>query len=389
VRDKNIRMAQDLVVGKWNLVSLNDATPESGAVDVVIDDDNDEIKTNDGGGGGYFVVTLRAQDTNRIATIGTLMRVIHTEDNYSLGNRQTLSRIVVKCQAVGIVEVQGVETGLSEEDYSIGHVTFLEIGDELRERSNNQYDRYGTCTQDVVVNGAAPNGTIQPTNKVYQPTAIDTTPVVLEDSIIKLIVRSMYLHPTNGIASRELPIWAQDILVDNLPPFTPEDFTSRTKFWNVVECWQMLCNTVREARRSDLQTDLNELMIKAACEKGGPLTLPVKREGLPVDVQATLVRMEREANDDFLSLGMDPCLDFQALLGMSSSLLLFATCNDDVGVAQSEGTTTGDGIHAKRMLFLSDMIRKEKERLETKEKLKAMFNNDGDERREVSGNSFQ
>jgi len=153
----------------------------------------------------------------------------------------------------------------------------------------------------------------------------------------------------------------------------------------------MLCNTVREARRSDLQTEINELMSKAACEKGGPLTLPVKREGLPVDVQATLERMEREANDDFLSLGMDPCLDFQALLGMSSSssLLFFVTCNDDDVVAQSEGTTAGDSIHAKRVLFLSYMIRKEKERLKTKEKLKAMFNNDGDEQREASGNSFQ
>jgi len=180
-------------------------------------------------------------------------------------------------------------------------------------------------------------------------------------------------------------IWAVDTLIDNLPPFTPADFTSRTNFWNVVECWQMLCNTVREAHRSTLQTELNEIMIKAACDKGGPLVLPVKREGLPNDIQGMLMRMEREANDDFVSLGMDPCLDFQALLGMSSSLL--ATSKAAVFAEQSE-ETGDDGIHAKRVLFLSTMIRKEKERLETKEKLKAMFT-DGDERSEVSGTSFQ
>ena len=70
-------------------------------------------------------------------------------------------------------------------------------------------------------------------------------------------------------------------------------------------------------------------------------------------------------------------------------MLLFVTYNDDVVVAQSEGTTAGDGIHAKRVLFLSHMIRNEKECLETKEKLKAMFNYDGNEQREASGNSFQ
>ena len=78
VQTKNIRMAKDLKAGKWNL-SLNE-----------VDEDYGNIQTD----GGYFVASLRAQDTGRIAMIGSLMQVIYLEENYAMDKR-TLTRIVV------------------------------------------------------------------------------------------------------------------------------------------------------------------------------------------------------------------------------------------------------------------------------------------------------
>jgi len=100
-------------------------------------------------------------------------------------------------------------------------------------------------------------------------------------------------------------------------------------------------------------------MIEAAAKKKGPLKLPVKRLELPDDVQVLLSRMEKEASEDFLSCGMDACIDFQVLLGM--------------GLRYADEDGFGDAVHAKRIQFLGEMIRREKNRLETKEKLKLMF----------------
>lgn len=360
VQTRNIRMAQDLNAGKWN-ISPNEIL-ESGVV-------NNETYGDVYPDGGYFVATLRAQDTDRTSTVGTLMKVIALNEDYALDKR-TLTRIVITAQAVGIVEIQGVEKEISEDDYWIGKVKFLEMNHFLEKNSRN--DCAGASTMNVNDDAS---------RREYRHTKIDNTNVPSDESVIHRIVedystvRSMYVHPTNGVSSRELPTFAQDSLVDNLPPFTPEDFTCRKDFWNVVECWQMLCNTVREAHRSKLQMELNEIMIKAACDKGGPLTLPVKKHELPNNIQARLKRMENEANDDFVSLGMDPCLDFQALLGMSIS-------------NEAHTEETSDDIHVKRVVFFGNMIRKERDRLEAKEKLKAMFRR-GAEDREESRNSFQ
>ena len=197
-------------------------------------------------------------------------------------NDKTLIRIVVECRAIDTVQIQGLEREAvgSPNDYLIGKVT------RLGEIENTNYPTTDPAMLDIRLNQ------------------------IVEDYAA---VRSMYIH-TDGVASRELPPYARDAVQSNLPAFTKEDFVRQ--FWNVAECWQMLCNTVREARRSELQAEMNEIMVDAASKKKGPLQLPVKRTDLPEDVQVLLGRMEKKQSEDFLSCGMDACLDFQVLLGM-------------------------------------------------------------------------
>ena len=141
----------------------------------------------------------------------------------------------------------------------------------------------------------------------------------------------------------------------------------------------MLCYTVRECRRSILQANVNEIMIEAACRMGGPLTLPVKRTTLPEDVQRTLFHLEQEASDDFISCGMEPCLDFQALIGMVPSSPL-----DESDISVEER----DELMMRRILCLGTMVAREKDRLETKEKLKDMFEEKDGDKKESSNDHF-
>jgi hypothetical protein len=319
---KNIKMARDLEANKWT-ITLKDQTTEG--LDLQCDNRDEEKNeiAKDGGSSQpetkhkCFVLTLCAQDTHRIASIGTLMEVTKMTETYA--SDKTLIRIVVECRAIDTVQIQGIEIEAigSTSDYLIGKVRRL--GEVHTDHSS-----YPALDTEL--------------NKIVQDYAA---------------VRSMYIH-TDGVASRELPPYARNAVQSNLPAFTKEDFTQQ--FWNVAECWQMLCNTIREARRSELQTEMNEIMVDAASKKKGPLQLPVKRETLPEDVQVLLGRMEKKQSEDFLSCGMDACLDFQVLLGMG---------------LKHEGDR--HGIQSERILFLGDLIRKEKDRLVMKERLKGMF----------------
>jgi hypothetical protein len=115
----------------------------------------------------------------------------------------------------------------------------------------------------------------------------------------------------------------------------------------MVETWQMLCNTIRQSKRTSLQSIVNELSVAAAMQAKGPLELPVKRKKLPLDVQRQLDEIERNASRDFLELGMDPVLDFQEIIGMKR--------------------------HIDRVVKLASMIQRERLRLEAKESLIQAF----------------
>eukprot|EP00985_Skeletonema_marinoi_P010542 scaffold4945_cov79-Skeletonema_marinoi.AAC.3 len=260
---RNVQMASDLVAGKWGDRSL-------------------------------FCVTLRARDTNRLASVGTLMRLIDTEDRSISGARTwpgdilpTLNRVVVTCQAVGIVDIVNVENGLNlaESEYRIANV-------KLRSLSKGSFD----------------------------------------------------LHQFSSLASNELPKFARKA-VHELPDLTT--LNDELDYWKLVDTWQVLCNTIRQAKQTQLQGVINEISVQVAMEAKGPLELPVKRRNLPENVQKQLEEMEQSAAADYVELGMEPILDFQEILSMNESL--------------------------DRLRKLAAMIKRERARLEAKESLIRAF----------------
>lgn len=301
VQEKNVQMAYHLQQGKWKI------------------SDND---------GNFFINTLLTKDTNRLATIGTLMEVIDMEEvKNSYGE---LLRIRVECKARGLVKILGVEKQ-NEFEYMVGRVEILE--------------QYGleSLSNDIPSELTALHIPSSPVEKIVE----DYT-----------AIRDLYMD-ADGVASRELPPFARDKVQTHLSTFTLEDLLNPRTFWNVAECWQMLCNTVREARRSNLQSDMNEIMIESEIKKGGMLKLPIKREKLGPDVQHVLNKLEEEACDEFHSLGMDPCLNFQILIGMREGY--------------SGDTDSLNEYQIQRLLYLGKLISRERRRVETKGMLKVLF----------------
>ncbi len=327
---KNIKMSRDLKAGKWDI----DFDFFCGTTRNRRDVQKKQC----------FVLTLFAQDTYRLASVGTLVEVISMEDTYTY-DKKTLLRVVVKCRALGLVEINGFQAGTinMSDDYLVGKINLIQTGFE-QNHTPKQMETSSDCK--------------------------------MLDQIIQdyEIVRDMYTN-RNSVASSELPPYARDAVQSNMPSFSRKDFLSYRNFWNVADCYQMLCNTVRDARRSELQVEINEIMIEAASKKKGPLKLPIKRQSLPDDVQSRIRKMEQEESEDFLSSGLDPALDFQILLGMGKG----RDIHKNRGSLAFLDPNVGQNIHMERIKYLATMIKKEKDRLEIKESLKDMFQTSSDE----------
>lgn len=288
---RNVQMANDLVAGKWGDRSL-------------------------------FCVTLRARDTHRLASVGTLMRLIDTEDRSISGARTwpgdilpTLNRVVATCQAVGIVDIINVENGhninnnnLAESEYRVANVKLRSFTNEATKGKTEEMD---SLTHQIVED--------------YQK------------------VRSTYIN-SQSLASNELPKFARKSVVE-MPDLTA--LNDDLDYWKLVDTWQVLCNTIRQAKQTQLQGVINEISVQVAMEAKGPLELPVKRRNLPEHVQKQLEEMEQSAAADYVEIGMEPVLDFQEILSMEDSL--------------------------DRVRKLAAMIRRERARLEAKESLIKAF----------------
>jgi hypothetical protein len=115
-------------------------------------------------------------------------------------------------------------------------------------------------------------------------------------------------------------------------------FSSSSMFWQAAQEWQSICYTIRQGRQAMLSINRNELMVEAAAAAKGPLKLPIHLEDLPPHVQRQVQMMEVEFQKQFFEWGMDPCLDFQALISLPS--------------------------HRERVLCLAHWIARERSRLE-------------------------
>lgn len=297
IESKNVNMAMDLVNGKWE--------------------------------SSLFCASLRARDTNRVASVGTIMQLLDMEDRSISGARTwpgnvlpTLNRVVANCMAVGVADIILIEETCDYEnhDYLVAHVKIRSIpqhstGDDAH-TTRTKSDNIGNdeCAAKQVIDD-------------YQK------------------VRSIYIN-SQSLASNELPKFARNA-VQTLPTFGIEDVRDEAKFWKLVETWQMLCNTIRQSKQTQLQSMVNELSVGAAMQAKGPLELPVKRRKLPLDIQMQLEGIEQSASRDFMELGMDPVLDFQEILSM--------------------------GDHWDRVGKFAWMVKRERSRLEAKESLIRTF----------------
>ena len=276
---------------------------------------------------GRFCVTLRASDTGRVAQTATLMRVVNTTRQESFDG--SLLAIRVECVAEGLVEVQQI---INPNAWS----------KEQRIKKSDEY----------------PIANVRPIN---EDTVDDDENALVIDALAKQTqddfetVRKIYSNK-DAVSTNELPEWAIDAIKSNLPTLSAFDFAN--DFWQCADTWQQLTNTIRLARRSELNSDVNEITIDEACKLGGPLKLPIHRSDLPIDVQKRLNRMEEDAAEDFIARGIDPIVDFIIVLSMSSAL--------------------------DRLKYLSLLISRERRRLETKATLRQMFEVAGEDVTELS-----
>eukprot|EP00521_Asterionellopsis_glacialis_P010027 CAMPEP_0195289168 /NCGR_PEP_ID=MMETSP0707-20130614/5557_1 /TAXON_ID=33640 /ORGANISM="Asterionellopsis glacialis, Strain CCMP134" /LENGTH=506 /DNA_ID=CAMNT_0040349141 /DNA_START=166 /DNA_END=1686 /DNA_ORIENTATION=+ len=288
-----------------------------------------------------FCVVLRAADTGRIASVGTVMNIVSIEpqydphrrrrmeedssssssseekDNHNHNNIQDIIRIIVKCRAepelVDIIHIENPNASSRQSrlvrspEYLVAH---------CRSRRSQRQSRKDDDHDD-----ANANANVHPDDTHRQTTEKQLMSQLIDDY---MEVRSLYLQ---GHGSHDLPPFAQEQLRTHLPELTMTTTTTtttttknddyedtNTKFWEIAQIWQTLCYTIREGKQINLSSDVNEIMIDAAMRLGGPLKLPVHVEDLPPEARYQVSEMERLAQAEFLALRLDPCLDFQRLL---------------------------------------------------------------------------
>ena len=259
--------------------TLNNIEPRN--VKMALDLTNEAVKIED----RKFCVVLRALDTSRLSTVATVMRVLHIDEQCWPDG--STSRIIVTCQAEGLVDIVSIENSEAETRLK----KLMRSPDYLRARvrRRQQHD---------------PEKYLKDDNNLQE---------VIQQMVLDYqFVRSMYV---DGVGQAEVPVFARENLLTSMGDWEVDDFTTEDSFWNAAYSWQMLCNTVREGRQISLSSDRNEIMIAEASKKGGPLKLPIHLEDLPPDVQRRIQSMEVERQKEFaLKCRMDPVLDFCVML---------------------------------------------------------------------------
>ncbi|KAL3906182.1 MAG: hypothetical protein SGILL_009375 [Bacillariaceae sp.] len=239
-----------------------------------------------------FCAVLRAMDTGRIASIGTIMRIVDAEEQLHYGT-EDIARIRLTCQAEGLVEIRGIENGAG--------------WSEKRLTKSSEYLL----------------ARVRPTTKED-----DTDDVTVLSEKLQALVKELRTIKT----MYQLDLGAEDYPPGSLPKIgeaiqddciaDTEGSSSMTElddaFWRLAQEWQSVCYTLRQGQQSLLSAERNERMVDAACKKGGPLKLPIHMSDLEADERQEIQRMEMEAQERHIELGIDPVLDFQVLVSLPS-----------------------------------------------------------------------
>lgn len=249
-----------------------------------------------------FCVTLRAMDTGRVAHIGTLMRILDADEQY-VDDR--LVRIRLTCRPEQLVQISEILNG---EAFSL----------------QNRLQKSSEYLQARV----HPLEEIMDSRDGWDYEIVQT--MIDNFNMIKTIYQLQ-------IGGADFPPSTLFQLGNAMSTWDTSTFSSSSTFWQAAQEWQSICYTIRQGRQAMLSIHRNELMVEAAAALG-PLKLPIHLEDLPPTVQRQVQMMEVEFQKQFLELGMDPCLDFQALISLPDT--------------------------RKRVLCLSHWIARERRRLE-------------------------
>jgi hypothetical protein len=229
-----------------------------------------------------FCVVLCATDTGRISSEGTVMQVINMDIQEGFDGE--IRRILLQCRPEKVVTIESI---LNPEAFS----------PENRILMSNEYLKARVR--------------VRPQQE-FMPQSPKIDALIAELIRDYNVVRNLYQE---GTGKSFLPHFASNFS-ESMPEWTANNFKTELDLWKTAEIWQTLCNTVREGSQMLLSADRNEAMVAAAMTKSGPLKLPIHMEDLEPNVRRQLVDMEVQGQADFQMLGMDPCLDFQALLGL-------------------------------------------------------------------------
>lgn len=235
-----------------------------------------------------FCVTLRAFDTGRLATVGTVLQIVDCQTQMDMPE-SSLKRIVLTCVAKQVVDIVKIQNPLA-------------ASWESRIRRSSEYLRAKVKPRD--------HASIEPNSE----SDAEILKQVAEDYSK---VRELYVKKDSQ-ASKELPWFSREKIEQAFPDLSSVNLTTSDGIWRLASVWQTLCYTVREGRQIQLSSNRNELLVAAAMRKGGPLELPIHVESvLPSDRQA-VEDLEAHAHREWLDVGLDPCLDFQILIRLQS-----------------------------------------------------------------------
>lgn len=231
-----------------------------------------------------FCVVLRAMDTGRIASIGTILRIVDADIQKNFGDE--ILRIRLTCQSEGLAEITEVENGngwrekrlLRSDEYLRARLRPL---DTTESDKNDWQDAYRAITKDLRTIKLIYH--LQLGSEDYPP-----------DTLLRL---------GNEIRDfPELPAGSGDALL-----------------WELSQEWQSVCMTLRQGRQALLATERNEKMVEAACAYGGPLKLPIHMEDLDPKSRLLVQELDQDFQYEHEESGMDPILDFQVLIGLGTT----------------------------------------------------------------------
>ena len=288
-------------------------------------------------------VVLQAKDTGRIASVGTVVRIVHLDKELKYDRRTTTTTTRSSDDDDdddGGIPPQDLfhPTSTSSDDYRRIVVTCVPVGiatnitvvnpqastREHRLRYPNDYLSAMIEYQDLSSSSSSMSEVCDDSDELSKMKSISR-------QIRNDLNAVLTMYRSNPIVTRNWP----PIMISRIQSMSNfDDFESlirnpndddddsgvltTTEFWSVVQLWQTLCETIRMVYETTLTAERNEYMVNAAIQNGngGPLQLPIHLEDLIPTDRRHVEQMERTAQQDWQQLQLEPCIDFQILLSL-------------------------------------------------------------------------